>query len=143
LLFLILSGYSMRFYRSAIESNSRRGSMSHMAIESFLFTFAGGGTLGFAAGFAIKRIIKIALVILGTFMIAITYISYKGIIEVDWDRAQHLTTSAAYKASEQVMNAINSTAIQLSAHPSVWQQQAHPITFGAGFIGGFLLGLKH
>jgi len=61
----------------------------------------------------------------------------------DWDRAQHLTTSAAYDASEQVMKAINSTAIQLSVHPSVWQQQAQPITFGAGFIGGFLLGLKH
>ena len=114
-----------------------------MAIESFLFTFAGGGALGFAAGFSIKRIIKIALVILGAFVLAITYLSYKGIIQVDWDRAQHLTTSAVYNASAQVMNAINSTAIQLSAHPSAWQQQAQPITFGAGFIGGFLLGLKH
>ena len=27
------------------------------------------------------------------------------------------------------MNAINSTAIQLSAHMSVWQQQAQPISF--------------
>ena len=26
-----------------------KGGMSHMAIESFLFTFAGGGALGFAA----------------------------------------------------------------------------------------------
>ena len=84
--------------------------MSHMAIESFLFTFADGGALGFAAGFSIKRIIKITLVILGAFVLAITYLSYKGIIQVDWDRAQHLTTSAAYNASEQVMNAINSTA---------------------------------
>jgi uncharacterized membrane protein (Fun14 family) len=89
-----------------------------MAIGSFLFIFAGGGALGFAAGFAIKRIIKIALIILGAFVLAMTYLSYKGIIQVNWDRAQHLTTSAAYTASEQVMNAINSTAIQLSAHPS-------------------------
>jgi uncharacterized membrane protein (Fun14 family) len=117
--------------------------MSHTAIESFLFTFTGGGALGFAAGFSIKRIIKIALVILGAFVLAMTYLSYKGIIQVDWNTAQHLTTSAAYNASEQVMNAINSTAMQLSAHPSVWQQQAQPMTFGAGFIGGFLLGLKH
>jgi uncharacterized membrane protein (Fun14 family) len=76
-------------------------------IESFLFTFAGGGALGFAAGFSIKRIIKIALVILGAFVPAITYLSYKGIIQVDWNRTEHLTTSA-------VMNAINNTAIQLS-----------------------------
>jgi uncharacterized membrane protein (Fun14 family) len=76
-----------------------------MVIESFLFTFAGGGALGFAAGFSIKRIIKIALVILGAFVLAMTYISYKGLIRVDWDRAQHLTTSAAYNASEQVMKA--------------------------------------
>ncbi|MGB6531512.1 MAG: FUN14 domain-containing protein [Candidatus Nitrosopolaris sp.] len=114
-----------------------------MVIGTFLFTFAGGGALGFAAGFAIRRIIKIALVILGAFVLAMTYLSYKGIIQVDWDRAQHLTTSAAYHASQQVMNAINSTAIQLSEHTSVWQQQAQPITFSAGFIGGFLLGLKH
>jgi uncharacterized membrane protein (Fun14 family) len=114
-----------------------------MAVESFLFTFAGGGALGFAAGFSIKRIIRIALVILGAFVLAMTYLSYKGIIQVDWDKAQNLTTSTAYKASEQVMNAINSTAIHLSAHSSLWQQQAQPITFGAGFIGGFLLGLKH
>ena len=66
-----------------------------MVIESFLFRFAGGGSLGFAAGFAIKRIIKIALIILGAFVLVITYLSYKGIIQVDWDRAQHLTTSAA------------------------------------------------
>jgi uncharacterized membrane protein (Fun14 family) len=114
-----------------------------MVIESFLFTFAGGSALGFAAGISIKRIIKIALVILGAFVLAMTYISYKGVIQVDWDKAQHLTTSAAYDASEQVMKAINSTTIQLSVHPSVWQQQGQPITFGAGFIGGFLLGLKH
>jgi len=75
-----------------------------------LRVFAGGGALGFAAGFSIKRIIKIALVILGAFVLAITYLSYKGIIQVDWDRAQHLTTSAAYNALEQVMTAINSTA---------------------------------
>jgi uncharacterized membrane protein (Fun14 family) len=95
LLFLILLGNNnMRFYRSAGENNSRRGSMSHMAIESFLFTFAGGGALGFAAGFSIKRIIKIALIILGAFVLAITYLLYKGIIQMNWDRAQHLTISS-------------------------------------------------
>jgi len=57
----------------------------HMAIESFLFTFAGGGALGFATGFSIKRIIKIALVILGAFVLAMTYLSYKGVIKVEWD----------------------------------------------------------
>lgn len=56
-----------------------------MAIESFLFTFAGGGALGFATGFSIKRIIKIALVILGAFVLAMTYLSYKGVIKVEWD----------------------------------------------------------
>ncbi len=83
-----------------------------MAIGSFLLTFAGGGT---HAGFAVKRIIEIALMILGAFVLAMIYLSYKGIIPVDWDRAPHLTTSAAYNGSEQVMNAINSTALLLVA----------------------------
>jgi hypothetical protein len=48
-----------------------------MAIESFLFTFAGGGALGFAAGFSIKRIIKITLIILGAFVLVIVRVSAK------------------------------------------------------------------
>jgi peptidoglycan/LPS O-acetylase OafA/YrhL len=58
--------------------------------SSFLFTFAGGGALGFAAGFSIKRIIKIALVVLGAFVLVVCSIII-------------LDTSDSASAAQQIM----------------------------------------
>jgi uncharacterized membrane protein (Fun14 family) len=49
-----------------------------MPLEDFVFS-AGGGFLFGAAGFAIKKVMKIAAVVVGLFVAAMAYLSYKGI----------------------------------------------------------------
>ncbi len=53
-------------------------------IETTLFAFGGSSLLGFAAGYALKRILKIAAVIFGAFILRLAYLSYKGWINVQW-----------------------------------------------------------
>jgi len=36
------------------------------------------------AGYAIKKVMKIAAVVVGLFVAALTYLSYKGFIDVKW-----------------------------------------------------------
>ncbi len=39
---------------------------------------------GTAAGYAIKKVMKIAAVVIGLFVAALAYLSYKGLIDVKW-----------------------------------------------------------
>jgi uncharacterized membrane protein (Fun14 family) len=51
-------------------------------------TVGGGFFLGFLAGFAIKKVIRFAAIIIGIFIAAIAYLEYQRIVNVDWDRIQ-------------------------------------------------------
>ena len=40
----------------------------------------------YALGYAIKKVMKIAAVVIGLFVVGLSYLSYKGLIEVKMDR---------------------------------------------------------
>jgi len=46
--------------------------------EDFVFSASGGFLFGTAAGFAIKKVMKIAAVVIGLFVAVLTYLSYRG-----------------------------------------------------------------
>jgi len=78
---------------------------SSAGIETILFSFGGSSLLGFAAGYALRRIIKIAAVIIGVFVLGLAYLSYKGWINVQWpvveksnsaDCLQHIRSGLAH-----------------------------------------------
>ena len=50
----------------------------------FAGTIGGGFFVGLLAGYAIKKIIKIAAVIVGLFIAALAYLEYQRIIDVNW-----------------------------------------------------------
>jgi uncharacterized membrane protein (Fun14 family) len=50
----------------------------------FAGTIAGGFFIGVLAGYAIKKIIQIAAVIIGLFIAALAYLEYQRIIDVNW-----------------------------------------------------------
>jgi len=59
----------------------------------FASTIGGGFFVGLLAGYAIKKIIKIAAVIVGLFIAALAYLDYQRIIQVDWTSIQALSQS--------------------------------------------------
>ena len=54
----------------------------------FAGTIGGAFFVGLLAGYAIKKIIKIAAVIIGLFIAALAYLEYQRVIQVDWDKLQ-------------------------------------------------------
>jgi uncharacterized membrane protein (Fun14 family) len=53
-----------------------------LQIEEFVFSAGGGFLFGAVVGFAIKKVMKIAAVVVGLFAAALAYLSYKGLIDV-------------------------------------------------------------
>jgi uncharacterized membrane protein (Fun14 family) len=73
---------------------------SNLALEDFVFSAGGGFLFGTAAGFAIKKVMKIAAVVIGLFVAALAYLSYKGLIDVKWVAME--TFLVSFKTLEKV-----------------------------------------
>jgi uncharacterized membrane protein (Fun14 family) len=56
--------------------------------EGFLFSAGGGFLFGAVAGYAIKKVMKIAAVVIGLFVAALAYLSYRGWVDVKWRMLQ-------------------------------------------------------
>ena len=55
-----------------------------MPVDDFLFSAGGGFLLGAVAKYAIKKVMKIVAVIIGLFVAAFAYLSYRGWVDVKW-----------------------------------------------------------
>lgn len=89
-----------------------------------------GALAGFAAGYALKKIGKIAALALGLFFIAIQLLAYYGYVEVNWLQIQ-----------EHVDPILKPDSLQ-----ALWEQIIALLTqnlpFAASFIPGFIVGLR-
>jgi uncharacterized membrane protein (Fun14 family) len=113
-------------------------------METTLFSFGASSLLGFLAGYSLKRIIKIAAIIIGAFILGLAYLSYRGWINVQWQIVEDQTKQIAYNASAAVLHAINDIASKFASsttHSAA--AQALPISASVGFMTGMFLGLKH
>jgi uncharacterized membrane protein (Fun14 family) len=70
----------------------------------FLGTIGGGFVAGALAGYAIKKIMKIAAVIVGLFITALAYLQYQGIIHVDWVKFQTVSLDGLTAITNTIMN---------------------------------------
>jgi uncharacterized membrane protein (Fun14 family) len=95
-------------------------------ISSAIFPLAGGGLPGVSAGWAIKKIMKLAFIILGLFALALGYLEYQKWISVNWVIVENQTSTI-------MSHAANKIAL-------VTQNMSHKIPIGLGVIG-FLPGL--
>ncbi|HLG36758.1 MAG TPA: FUN14 domain-containing protein [Nitrososphaera sp.] len=97
-----------------------------------------GGVAGFLIGYAIKKVVKITMILIGLFIAAMAYLGYQGIITVNLDRltsqASNATsgignaTGQAAGASDQLTNALVNFGIPFTG------------TFAAAFVFGFMKG---
>jgi len=82
---------------------------------------------GFAVGYAVKKILKILLFLIGASLALLLYLNHEGLIEIKWE-----------KMKEALTGIFNSLRGALGAY----QAMAVSVPL-AGFAAGFILGLKY
>ena len=99
------------------------------ALSAVLFQAGGGVILGFAAGYAAKKAMKIALLVLGVFTGGLLLLEYYGVISVNYDKLALLV--------ERALSGVQATAASLKAHIIA------TMPFAGSFLVGFALGFKY
>ncbi|MFZ0512605.1 MAG: FUN14 domain-containing protein [Candidatus Nitrosopolaris sp.] len=74
-------------------------------------TLGGGFLAGALAGYALKKVIKLAAVIVGMFIAALAYLEYQRIIQVDWTSLQALSQSGITWLTNAVMCISNNIGV--------------------------------
>jgi len=96
-------------------------------LPSIIFQLGLGGVGGFIMGYALKKISKIILVLIGLFIISLVYLGVKGVISINYDA---------------LLNGI-SGLFGIAYAASSWLVQILALVpFAGSFIVGFLIGLK-
>ena len=84
-----------------------------------------GALAGFAAGYALKKIGKIAALVLGLFFIGVQLLAYYGLVEINWLQIQ-----------EGVDPLLRPESLQ-----ALWRSLAELLTLNLPFAGAFIPGL--
>jgi len=113
---------------------------SDLPVEEFLFSVGGRLLFGTVAGYVIKKVMKIAAVVVGLFVAGLEFLSYKGWIDVKWTAMENATRSTLADVTTQALNTLKDTASQFATHSSN-AASGLPIAAGIGFVPGvnFLL----
>jgi uncharacterized membrane protein (Fun14 family) len=121
-----------------------------MSIESFAPTAAtmgGGFFVGVLIGYALKKVIKIAAVIVGLFLAGLAYLQYHQIANINWNKLQHMSEDAITTLSNAIIIQIPGISGS-DGHAAVTASSLAMTSFGipltgsmsAGFTIGFLKG---
>jgi uncharacterized membrane protein (Fun14 family) len=113
-----------------------------LPVEDLLFSTGGGFLLGAVAGYAIKKVMKIAAVVIGLFMAGLVYLSYRGWVAVKWVAMVDASRSTLMNASQQVVHLFNNTATQIASHPSTITASGLPLAATFGFVPGLIMGIR-
>ncbi len=89
-----------------------------MPVGEFLFSAGGGFLFGTVAGYAIKKVMKIAVVV-GLFVAGLAFLSYKGWIDVKWTAMEVVTRSSLANVTTHEIHAFNDTASEFATHSSI------------------------
>ena len=99
-----------------------------MDLTPLMGQLAAGGLAGFAVGYAAKKLLKLAIAIFGLFLLAVGYLNYRGIIEVSM--------------ADVVVFVEEKLRWLIGEMGGLLDFLASNAGFGAGFVGGLLVGLK-
>jgi len=103
-------------------------------ITPFAGTVGGGFLVGLITGYAIKKVIKLAAIIIGLFIAALAYLEYQRIVNVDWNKIQ----IASQNGITWVTNAITHISNTIGASHSI----SHiGIPLASSASAGLILGL--
>ncbi len=100
------------------------------ALAPYLGQISFGALAGFATGYALKKIGRVALVIFGLLFIAVQLLAYYGVVQVDWLRIQSYADPLLKR--ESLQGFFNSLVAILTNN----------VPFAGAFVPGFVLGLR-
>ena|SRR6266487_6204426 len=95
----------------------------------FAGTIGGGFFVGLLAAYAIKKIIKIAAVLIGLFIAALVYLEYQRIIDVNWAKIQAVSQNGLTWVADTIIHISSDTGANLG------------IPLAASASAGFALGM--
>ena len=96
-------------------------------ITPVVFQLGLGGIGGFVVGFALKKIAKLFIVIIGLFVVALLYLSTSGVININYGSLWTTISNALGAAGEAANWVVGVVSV---------------LPFLGTFVVGFLLGLK-
>jgi uncharacterized membrane protein (Fun14 family) len=96
-------------------------------VSPLAFQLGVGGVGGFIVGYALKKLSKLILVLIGLFVLALIYLSTQGVININYD--------SLWNALSGLIGIGGSVFSWLIGVISL-------LPFAASFVAGFLLGLK-
>jgi uncharacterized membrane protein (Fun14 family) len=122
--------------------------MSFDNIISYATTIGGGFVVGIVIGYALKKVIKIAAVILGLFLAGLAYLQYHQIANINWNKLQQLSEGTITTVSNAIIMQIpgislsSSADIHAAATSLAMTSFAIPLTgsISAAFTIGFMKG---
>ncbi len=85
---------------------------------------------------------KIATVVIGLFVGGLSYLSYRGWIDVKWIEMENVTKTTMTNVAGQALHAINNAASQFTAHSTTIEAVGLPVAAEIGFMPGLMIGLK-
>ncbi|HYA82702.1 MAG TPA: FUN14 domain-containing protein [Candidatus Bathyarchaeia archaeon] len=105
-------------------------------LAPFAGTVGGGFLLGFITGYAIKKVIKLAAVIVDLFIAALAYLEYQRILNVDWHKVQAVSQNGI----DWVADALTHVSSTIDAsHTGTLSNIGIPLV--SSVSAGFVLGL--
>ena len=102
----------------------------------FAGTICGGFFVGLLAGYAIKKIIKIAAVIVGLFIAALAYLEFQRIIDVNWAKIQTVSENVLTWVANAIIHISNNIG---AGHTGALSNLGIPLASSAS--SGFALGM--
>ncbi len=89
-----------------------------------------GGLAGFVAGYAAKKIARLAAVLLGLLFLVLQILAYEGWITVHWQEVQRSADELWLQAQQQGL------------WDRVWDVVVGNLPFGGAFTAGFFIGFR-
>jgi uncharacterized membrane protein (Fun14 family) len=113
-------------------------------VESFFpaaATMGGGFFVGILIGYALKKIIKIAAIVVGLFLAGLAYLQYHQIANINWSKLQHISEDAITTLSNAIMQIQSSGySSHATAAASSLAMTGFSIPFTGSMSAGFTLG---
>jgi uncharacterized membrane protein (Fun14 family) len=127
-----LHSFTQNIFQNILRNEKK---MSSEPLLSSIIPFAGGGLLGYAMGFALKKILKWMLIIIGflagIFLIGVELLQKYGYVSmVNWDKLNDTSTQIQHWAAN----------VDVTNVHSLFHTLGIPVTggLGLGFLAGFV-----
>jgi uncharacterized membrane protein (Fun14 family) len=120
-------------------------------IESFgstAATLGGGFFVDILIGYALKKVIKIAAVIVGLFLSALAYLQHQQIATINWNKLQTVSEGVLTTVANLIMQIQGISSVSGNGHAAATVSSLTMTSFGipltgsmsAGFTIGFMKG---